>query len=395
VIQLVGTTWDHPRGWGGVRAAAEAFRAERPDVHVTWDVRTLQAFADQSIESLARRYDLLVLDHPAIGEAVARGVLVPLDGHLDVAFLEDQARSSVGRGYESYSWQGHQWALAIDAAAQVAAFRPELLERANATVPRTWEGVRVQTRALRRLGLAVAMPAIPVDAICAFLGTCRSLGEDPCVGPDAVVGRDVGREALGLLRDVVANAHPGSFEWNPPTVLDRMANTDQVAYTPLAFGYANFGRPGFGRHALRFAPGPGASGAAGDGGVPSGTLGGAGLAVSASTAHTETACAYAAFTASAEVQRTVYVEGGGQPGHRAAWLDPAVNEATGGAFGDALDALDAAYLRPRYDGFLSFQDQAGDLVHRFLRTGEGLEGVLDDVDASYRASLVSRAEADR
>ena len=129
--------------------------------------------------------------------------------------------------------------------------------------------------------------------------------------------------------------------------------------------------------------------------MPSGTLGGAGLAVSASSAHAEEACAYAAFTASPEIQRTIYVDGGGQPGHRAAWTDDRANEETGGFFRDTLDALDAAYLRPRHDGFLTFQDEGGELVHGYLRTGEDADRVLDMIDASYRASLMTRAEADR
>jgi multiple sugar transport system substrate-binding protein len=91
----------------------------------------------------------------------------------------------------------------------------------------------------------------------------------------------------------------------------------------------------------------------------------------------------------------VYLEGGGQPGHRSAWTDDAANQATGGFFRDTLDAVDASYLRPRYDGFLAFQDEAGGLVHRFLRTGEDADGVLDALDASYRASFVTRAGADR
>jgi multiple sugar transport system substrate-binding protein len=389
-IELRGSTWDHPRGWGGARAAAEVFARERPDVHVTWDVRTLQAFADHPVDELAAAYDLIILDHPSIGAAVGAGALLPLDEHLDAAFLDEQAASSVGRSHESYAWEGHQWALAIDAAAQVGAFRPDLLERAAVEVPRTWEEVVAASEALRARGLTMAIPAVPVDAICAFLGTCGSEGEEPLTSDDVVVSRDVGRGALRVLGDVVARSHPASTSWDPPTVLDRMAKDDAISYVPLAFGYANFGRPGFATHPLRFTAGP-----AGAAGMPSGTLGGAGLAVSASSAHAEAACAFAAFVARPDVQRTVYVEGGGQPGHRGAWSDPAINASTGHFFADTLGALDAAYLRPRYEGFLDFQDEAGDLVHRYLRDGGDPDAVLDALDASYRASLGTRAGAER
>ena len=388
-MELRGTTWNHPRGWGGVRATAEAFTRERADVRVTWETRSLQAFADHPIEELAATYDVIVLDHPSIGEAVATGALLPLDQHLDRGTLDEQASSSVGRSHESYSWQGHQWALAIDAAAQVAAYRPDLLD---GEVPATWEQVAATQD---RLGHRVAVPAIPVDAICAFLGTCGSLGEAPFASSDRVVGRDVGREALGVLADVVRRAHPMSLESNPPTILDRMADTDEIAYVPLAFGYANYARSGFARHQLLFAPGPGATPSAGAPIVPSGTLGGAGLAVSSATANPEEACAYAAFTAGGEVQRTTYAEGGGQPAHREAWTDRYLNDETGAFFISTLGALDDAYLRPRSDGYLEFQDVAGGLVHGYLRTVEGTERVLDALDASYRASVVTAAGADR
>ena len=137
-VELRGITWDHVRGWGGMRAAADAYAIARPDVRVTWDARSLQSFADQPVEDLAR-YDLIVLDHPSIGEAVARGSLVALDEHIDAAFLDDQRSASVGRSSESYEWAGHRWALAVDAAAQVAACRPDLMRRAGVEVPSTWD----------------------------------------------------------------------------------------------------------------------------------------------------------------------------------------------------------------------------------------------------------------
>jgi multiple sugar transport system substrate-binding protein len=390
MIELRGSTWDHPRGWGGVRATAEAFSRERPDIRVTWEVRTLQAFADHPVEDLAAAYDLIVLDHPSIGVAAEAGVLSALDEHLDPSYLDEQAASSVGRSQESYVWDGHRWALAIDAAAQVAVFREDLLMHAGLDVPRTWQDVVAASDTLRGHRLEIAIPVIPVDAICAFLGTCGSVGEEPFRSAERVVSRDVGRRTLHVLRDVVSRSHPASTSWNPPAALERMANSDEVAYCPLAFGYANFGRQGFARHRLRFTASP-----AGAAGIPSGTLGGAGLAVSASSAHAEAACAYAAFTAAPDVQRTIYVDGGGQPGHRAAWTDPSLNASTGGFFADTLDALDAAYLRPRYDGFLMFQEEAGALVHGHLGDGGDADAVLDALDASYRASLDRRAGAQR
>ena len=376
MIDLHGVTWDHERGWGGLRAAVDAYTELRPDVRITWETRSLQAFADRPVEEVDG-YDLIVLDHPSIGAAVGRGSLVALDEHLDPAILEDQRAASVGRSFASYTWDGHQWALAVDAAAQVAAYRKDLLDRAGVDVPRTWDDVLRAASALGERGLRIAMPAIPVDAVCAFLGISAA----PFDGGQ-VVEREAGRRALAILREVIEVAHPISLTSNPPSVLAHMAELEDVAYCPLAFGYVTFAHDGLAPHRLRFAPGPGSSG----------TLGGAGIAVSSGSANVTAACAFVAFVTSPDVQRGVYVASGGQPGHRAAWTDPDVDAASNGFFSETLSALDAAYLRPRHDGFLAFQDEAGGILHPYLRDGGDPDDVLDRVDAAYRASRVTEVE---
>ncbi len=107
MIELRGVTWDHVRGWGGLRAAADRYALEHDGVRISWTARTLQAFADQPVHHLTG-YDLIVLDHPSVGDAVGAGSLVPLDDHLGESFLGEQRASSVGRSFESYAWNAHQ-----------------------------------------------------------------------------------------------------------------------------------------------------------------------------------------------------------------------------------------------------------------------------------------------
>jgi multiple sugar transport system substrate-binding protein len=61
--------------------------------------------------------------------------LLPLDELLPAAFLDNQARHSVGQSHASYHYDGHQWALAIDAAAPVSSWRHQLLEQCGLSVP--------------------------------------------------------------------------------------------------------------------------------------------------------------------------------------------------------------------------------------------------------------------
>ena len=120
MIELTGITWNHTRGYLPMVATAQRFSELHPDVSITWQKRSLQQFADAPLTDLATRFDLMVIDHPSIGEAAHHNLLLPLDEHLPAAVLADQAASSVGQSHESYHYEGHQYALAIDAATPVS-----------------------------------------------------------------------------------------------------------------------------------------------------------------------------------------------------------------------------------------------------------------------------------
>ncbi|HEU4976286.1 MAG TPA: extracellular solute-binding protein [Baekduia sp.] len=380
-VELRGITWDHERGLNPLLATAERFAADS-GIRVTWEARSLQGFADQSIPELARTYDLLVYDHPHIGEIVPTGALLPLDGLLDDAFLADQAQSSVGPSYRSYEWDGHLWALPIDAAGHVSAYRPDLLERLGVGAPETWDDVWALDELAREHGMRISLPNKQVDTIASFLTLCANAGVDPYLDDERVVDRDVARAQLSVLQRLTAASPAAAFGWNPIQLLDRMAETDEIVYCPLLFGYSNYSRPGFRRELVRFRPVPSAGL-----GPCGGVIGGAGLGISASCRDVPAARAYAEHVASAEVQRTSYVEADGQPGHRSAWIDPTANEIAGDFFRDTLPGLDAGYLRPRYDGALLVQNEGGDRVWEFLRDGGDGERLLDGLDALYRQSL--------
>ena len=136
-VRLRGMTWNHTRGYTPMVATAQRIAEAESGVEMMWEKRSLQEFADQPIDQLAERYDLLVIDHPwARIRRRERAVLLPLDEHLPASFLADQAANSVGPSHASYCFGGHQWALAIDAATPVASWRPDLI--AAGDLPRQW-----------------------------------------------------------------------------------------------------------------------------------------------------------------------------------------------------------------------------------------------------------------
>jgi len=384
VVELRGITWDHPRGLSPMRATAEQFEAAHPDVHIVWDARSLAAFGEQPLEQLVKTYDLLVIDHPFVGKAAeSKSLLLPLDTCLAPDLLAEQAAQSVGPSFRSYTYAGHQWALAIDAAAHVSAYRRDLLAEIGQPLPETWEQV---------FDLAMKAPiALPLNAagtIDSFLSLCANCGEPPGQSQQYLVGRETARHALAMLRRLASESHAKSLMWSPPQVLDCLATTNEVVYCPLLFGYATYARPGFAPHLVHFTNIP----ASGVGQGPQGALlGGTGLAISAYCRAVPEAAAYAAWVASAECQRTLYAASGGQPANRVAWTNLVVNNAASNFYLDTLQTLEGAYVRPRYSGFVELHDRLGVLLHDYLRAGGDIAQVLDEMERLYLSNTPKSA----
>ncbi len=360
---LRGMTWEHARGHDSMVASAGEY-TRLTGVRVEWEFRSLQAFADEPLEHLAASYDLLVIDHPHIPLAADQGILAPLDGVGHDDRLEVLAEQSVGRSHESYRHHGHQYGLASDAAAQVAALRPDLLE----APPRDWPEVLE----LARRGVVV-WPAKPIDAFSSLVSVAANNGTPPATVPGVFLTEDAAAPVLACLRELAAHVPDWCFTANPIRVAEALADGDRWAYAPLLFGYTNYARVGYRPRRLRYVDIP-----AGREGVSGSLLGGAGIAVSAQARDLDAARAFAFWVASAEVQAGVYYAAGGQPGNAVAWEDEAVNQDCWDFFTGTRATLEGAYVRPRTAGYLTFQDQASPWVT------EALQGGMDD------ATLVRR-----
>lgn len=372
---LKGMTWEHERGFGSVVAAAEAYRRVRPDVEVRWEFRSLQAFADQTLEELVEKYDLLVIDHPHIPQGAEEGMFAKLDG---VGF-DDQlamlAAQSVGASHASYSHAGHQWGLATDAAAQVAVYRPDLLPEP----PRDWAGVFALAEEGR-----VLWPYKPVDAYSSLITIAAGNGEEPMRTPGVFLSADALGEAIELLRRLASLVPENNRGWNPIEVADVLSSGEQFVYSPLLFGYTNYSRAGFRPHRLCYIDIP-----ASRRGVAGSLLGGAGIVVSAKSAHLEEAIAHAFWLDSAEVQEGVYYDGGGQPGNAVAWESDRTNADSLDFFRGTRATLEGAYLRPRFAHYIELQNQISPLVTEAILGRIGDEELRERLDAGVAEWLVT------
>src|SRR5256885_4530923 len=147
---LRGLTWKHDRGLAPLLATASDFCQKHPEVKIQWETRSLQEFGEGAIQAVADDYDLVIIDHPYMGLVAREKCFLPLDKHFTPDELNELSRDSVGQSYPSYCFEGHQWALPVDAAAQVAGYRADLLQANGFSVPQTWEEVAELAKFRRR-----------------------------------------------------------------------------------------------------------------------------------------------------------------------------------------------------------------------------------------------------
>ena len=193
-IELRGITWDHPRGYDCLAANTALFTERHPDIKVTWDRRTLREFGEQPIDELCKRYDIVVVDHPFVGHAHATGCLIDLRRILPEAEIARMLDDSVGPSTESYHYRGGVYGLPTDTAAQVAAYRSDLMTALGIDPPETFDEVLRLARRTRENGMWIILPAVPIDAICMLLTLTANLGspfrEDTDILPDPAAIED-------------------------------------------------------------------------------------------------------------------------------------------------------------------------------------------------------------
>jgi multiple sugar transport system substrate-binding protein len=374
MIKLKGITWDHARGYDPLIVASALYLKET-GIQIEWQKRSLTNFGDQSLETLAQQFDLIIIDHPHVGVAEASNCITAFDDLLDATQLEQLQKHSAGPSFESYQYRNKQWALPIDAAMQCASSRLDLLN--DASLPTNWEEVFALANFLKTKNLYVGMALCPTDCLCSFLSLTAQLGSPITENNKQLVDPILGIKALEMLRRMRDQFHAKALDWNPIALYDHMSNENEIAYSPLAFCYTNYSRDGFRKNILSYHNAPT---------TKQTVLGGAGIAITSTCTEKTAAANFAAWICGDLIQSTIYVQAQGQPGNKMAWENTAANAHTNNFFTQTLDTLTHAYVRPRYQGWPHFQQWLGEKIHAFLLHDTSAELLLKTLEAGYQNS---------
>jgi multiple sugar transport system substrate-binding protein len=374
---ITGIAWDHRRCWGPLDASIEPYRRLAGE-DVRWDRRSLYSFGEGDLATFAENYDLVIYDHPFVGDARQRGWLLDLNAFLTPAQKAHFAGDEVGASWRSYAYGRGIWGLPIDTAAQTAAWRTDLLQRHKLPVPKSLDDLPPFVERAAAFGLSIGWPSVPTDLMCTLVSIAASSGLNPGHDQVGFLSTSAVEVAVDKLRQLARIVHPKSREWNPIRCLDHMARHDDVAYVPYLFNYVNYSS-GSPARPITFGAAPVVAK-----GLPARTLlGGAGIGVSAKSAAPRSAFDYAMYLCSPSYQSGDYVSYGGQPGSRTAWQSDACNAITGGFFRNTLPVMDAAYLRPTHAGFVPFFHDATLKLAAVVFEDAPIRPFADWLNASY------------
>ncbi|MDL2398137.1 carbohydrate ABC transporter substrate-binding protein [Rhizobium mayense] len=368
-MTFIGLTWDHPRGYDALAETARRVNEGRSTPLIHWNKQPLEGFESAPIAELAERNDLLVMDHPHIGEAVAEECFLPLEDLYPTELLQAWQRDSVGPSAASYRWDGRTWALPLDVATQVMARRIDYI----AEPPRDWEEVVEHAR-----HLPVALSLAGPHAVLTLMSMVAGAGGQ--VAREDFLSDIEAASALDIMNRLYALRRAGSERLNPIALLEAMVRSEDIALVPLVFGYVTYAFSRYGARAIGFSDTIRAAG--GKGGV----IGGTGIAFSRRCHPTADLLAHIASLLSMRTQIEIFPAFGGQPSARAAWQDAEVNGLWGEFYRNTLSTAETALLRPRFDGYIAFQTAAAECIRAALERRENPETTL-----SYLRSLWRRA----
>ena len=368
MITLKGMTWDHARGYDPMIATSKEYSKKNSDIEILWDKRSLQAFADRPIELMAHDYDFIVIDHPHVGEASSKKLLYNFSLAKNYSNqLEELSKRSVGMSHASYNFNNGQYALAIDAATPVAAYRPDLLDN----IPSNIDDVILLAEKNK-----VLWPLNPVFCITYFNSIAANWGMPINTPEKHFIDKKIGIEILILMKKLTKLLPQECLKMDPIQTLDFMSENNDKIYSPMLYGYVNYSREGFRKNRIKFDDMPSFD-TSSKINCKGSQIGGTGLAISAFSKNIDLALDYAFWVASKDCQSSLFYFSGGQPGHLDAWKNNQINEDSLNFFLSTLKTMEKGWVRPRYNGYMYFQDVAGSIINDFLN-GDGKEEIIID-----------------
>ena len=370
MVTLTGITWDHSRGFVPLAATAQRFEEINKNVRIHWQKRSLAEFGEFPVDKLAAEYDLAIIDHPWAGYAVEKKCFINLAEAIEHNQYNELYRDAIGLSAESYLYEGNQVAMAIDAAAPIALYSPGKMS--SKEIPSSWTDVLNAAKEKRAISAGN-----PTSLLMEFYMFCNRLNPD--IFKDDLIDTDSMSEALEIIAEYFSWLDPICYQMNPIAIHEILSRNDnKYCYTPCEFGYSNYSRTGYAQTKLK------ATNLVTYKNMRLRTiLGGAGIAISRKCQHPEIALSYLMYSISPRIQTSIYGANGGQPSSKQAWEDTELNALCNNFFLDTQQTLEESILRPRFSGYIGFQDNASIIIQKAIKGEIPIRNAVKKIKENY------------
>ena len=88
-----------------------------------------------------------------------------------------------------------------------------------------------------------------------------------------------------------------------------------------------------------------------------------------------------------KLKKSIFYKSGGQPGNSIAWENQQINDECNGFFTNTRLTLDQAWIRPRHNGYMKFQDESGEIINEYLQSNTNEDIIIDKLKIMYVESF--------
>jgi multiple sugar transport system substrate-binding protein len=262
--------------------------------------------------------------------------------------------------------------------------------RSRPTAPTFPPGSTIGADVIRKAedGLVI-WPLRPPHVLMSFFTLAANLGHPCATSFGDLIDATTGLKVLAAMCAVSRHMDEAFYTMDPIAVLDELAQSGRYHLAPLVYLYKGYANEGYRSNRIHFTDMP----VLGRNGPLGSALGGTGIAISANTAHPQLCTEFALWLAGAECQSGLYARANGQPGNALAWSSAAVNAPVLDAYYNTRLTHETAWLRPRHDGYMQFQEEGSETVSHVLRGRLDPDAAIARLNQRFRASFKGRSTA--
>lgn len=356
---IKGLTWDKHWHTDTLAALTKLFEIANKDVQLIWDYRPLDEYTSELFGANINHYDLVLIKNRHMASVVPTGVLTQLRDYIPTEHCQLLKKEAIGRSYDAYQYNDKQYSFPFTVTSFVSAYRKDLMEQYNLTLPKTWQEVLELGRLLpKELGMTLSLRA---DNIYDIFRCIIGHFDDDAYLSGQIQASEIER-ALIVIEEILAFVGESALHMSMLEIYARMSASDHIVYVPMIVGNANYSKDGYRKNLIDFGDIPSVTGY-----KTKSILYSSGLGIPTESVNKDMAAAFIRMVTSEEIQRSVIVDFDGHPLFKKHWSRKEGNRKTNHYFENTFDMVDNAVNLSELNGSKEEWRKIGEIIWDYLK----------------------------